>query len=32
MSLECEYLHPKSQWEMLIGRDDISNEVITLGT
>ena len=32
MSLEFEYLHRKSQSEMLIGRDDISNDVITLGT
>ena len=31
MSLESEYLHRKSQCEMLIGRDDISNDVITLG-
>ena len=31
-SLEFEYLHQKSQCEMLIGRDDISNDVITLGT
>ena len=31
-SLEFEYLHQKSQCEMLIGRDDISIDVITLGT
>ena len=31
-ALEFEYLHQKSQCEMLIGRDDISNDVITLGT
>jgi len=31
-SLEFEYLHWKSQCEMLIGGDDISNDVITLGT
>ena len=31
-SLEFEYLHQKSQCEMLIGRGDISNDVITLGT
>ena len=30
-SLEFEYLHRKSLCEMLIGRDDISNDVITLG-
>ena len=30
-SLEFEYLHRKSRCEMLIGRDDISNDVITLG-
>ena len=30
-SLESEYLHRKSLYEMLIGRDDISNDVITLG-
>ena len=30
--LEFEYLHRKSQCEMLIGRNDISNDVITLGT
>ena len=28
-SLEFEYLHQKSQCETLIGRDDISNDVIT---
>ena len=27
-----EYLHRKSQCEMLIGGDDISNDIITLGT
>ena len=31
-SLEFEYLHRKSRCEMLIGRDVISNGVITLGT
>ena len=31
-SLEFEYLLRKSQYEMLIGGDDISNGVITLGT
>ena len=31
MSLEFEYLHRKSLCEMLIGGDDISNDVITLG-
>ena len=31
-SLEFEYLHRKSRCEMLIGRDDISYDVITLGT
>ena len=31
-SQEFEYLHRKSWCEMLIGRDDISNDVITLGT
>ena len=31
-SLEFEYLHGKSQCEMLIGGDDISNNVITLCT
>ena len=30
--LEFEYLHRKSRCEMLIGGDDISNDVITLGT
>ena len=30
MSLEFEYLHRKCQCEMLIGRDDISKDVITL--
>ena len=31
-SLEFEYLHQKSRCQMLIGGDDISNDVITLGT
>ena len=31
-SLEFKYLHRKSRCEMLIGGDDIGNEVITLGT
>ena len=31
-SLEFEYLHRKSRCEMLIAGDDISNDVITLGT
>ena len=31
-SLEFEYLRRKSQCEILIGGDDISNDVITLGT
>ena len=31
-SLDFEYLHRKSRCEILIGRDDISNDVITLGT
>ena len=31
-SLEFEFLHRKSQGEMLIGGDDFSNDVITLGT
>ena len=30
MSLEFEYLHRKCQCKMLIGRDDISKDVITL--
>ena len=30
-SLEFEYLHQKRQCEMLIGGDNISNDVITLG-
>jgi len=30
-SLEFEYLHRKSRCEMLIGGDEISNDVITLG-
>ena len=31
-SLEFEYLHLKSWFEMLIGGDDVSNDVITPGT
>ena len=31
-SLEFQYLHRKSRCEMLIGGDDISSDVITLGT
>ena len=31
-SLEFEYLHRKSQCEVLIGGDDISNDVMTIGT
>ena len=31
-SLEFEFLHRKCQCEMLIGGDDFSNDVITLGT
>ena len=31
-ALEFEYLHCQSRCEMLIGGDDISNDVITLGT
>ena len=31
-SLESEYLHPKSRREILIGGDDICNDIITLGT
>ena len=31
-SLEFEYLHRKSRCKMLIGRDDISNDVIPHGT
>ena len=30
-SLEFEYLHRKSRCEMLIGGNDFSNDVITLG-
>ena len=30
--MEFEHLHRKSRCEMLIGGDDISNDVITLGT
>ena len=32
MSLEFEYLHQKSRCEMLIGGDNISKDVIALGT
>ena len=31
-ALEFEYLHRKSRCEMLIGGDDISNDLITLRT
>ena len=31
MSLEFKYLHKKNRYKMLIGGDDISNDVITLG-
>ena len=31
-SLEIEYLHRKSLCEMLIGGDDTSNDIITLGS
>ena len=31
-SLEFEYLHRKGRCEMLIGGDDVSNDVIILGT
>ena len=31
-SLEFEYLHRKIRCEMLIGGDDIRNDVIALGT
>ena len=31
-SLEFQYLHQKSRCEMLIGSDDIRNDVSTLGT
>ena len=31
-SLEFEYLHQESRCQMLIGGDDISNDVIILGT
>ena len=31
-SLEFEYLHRKSRCEMMIGQDDFSNDVITVGT
>ena len=31
-SLEFDYLHRKYRYEMLIGGDNISNDVITLGT
>ena len=30
--LEFEYLHWKSRCKMLIGRDDVSNDIITFGT
>ena len=30
-SLEFEYMRRKSRYELLIGGDDISNDVITLG-
>ena len=32
ITLEFEFLHRKSHCKMLIGRDDISNDIITLGT
>ena len=32
MSLKFEYLHQKSPCKMLIGGDDISNDIMTLGT
>ena len=32
ITLEFEYLHRKIRCEMLIGGDDITNDVITLGT
>ena len=31
-SLEYEYLHRTSRYKILIGGDDISNDVFTLGT
>ena len=31
-NLEFEYLHRKSRCEMLIGGDDCSNDIVTLGT
>lgn len=31
-SLEVEYQHRKSRCKVLIGRDDINNDVITLAT
>ena len=31
-SLEFEYLHRKSRCKIMIGRDEISNDVVTLGT
>ena len=31
-SVEPEYQHPKSRCEVLAGEDDVSNDVITLGT
>ena len=30
--LEFEYLHRKSRCKMMIGRDDISNDIVTLST
>ena len=32
ITLEFEFLHRKSHCKMLIGGDDISNDIITLGT
>ena len=32
MSQEFEYMHRKTRCEILIGGDDINNDVITLGT
>ena len=32
MEGELEYLHRKSRCEMVIGDDDISSDIITLGT
>ena len=31
-SLEFEYLHRKSRCKIMIGRDDISNDIVTLST